>query len=100
MSDTTLRKDIWSTIGVNMALLVLDVAVVLILTEQALAKQKQDILEQKMTTVSALASRFQLRIEDATNALQVAGRSVEFSEASRALPSNLRQSTGNIQYAS
>ena len=86
MSDTTLRKDIWSTIGVNMALLVLDVAVVLILTEQALAKQKQDILEQKMTNVSALASRFQLRIEDATNALQVAGRSVGYPEASRTLP--------------
>jgi len=74
VSDTTLRKDIWSTISVITALSVLDVAVALILAEQALAKQKQDILEQKMITASALASRFLLRIEDATNTLQVADR--------------------------
>jgi len=78
MSDATLKKDIWRIIGVICALSVLSVIVVLILTEAALARQAKDILEQKMNTASALASRFQLRIEDATKVLQVAAANDEF----------------------
>jgi signal transduction histidine kinase len=79
LSDTSLRKDIGRIVAVITALSVLCAAAVLILTEQALARQRQDILDQKMTTASALAGRFQLRIEDATNVLQVAAGSAEFS---------------------
>lgn len=105
MSDATLKKDLWKIIGVVSALSVLSVLVVLILTEEALARQRQEILEQKMTTATALASRFQLRIEDATKVLQVAAANDEFltvnnadkvSEQYNGIPSGLEEGKRNI----
>lgn len=80
MSDTTLRKDIGKIIGVITALSLLSIVVVLVLTEQALQKQKQDILTQKMISASALANRFELRIEDATKVVLVASRNDAFAQ--------------------
>lgn len=105
MSDATLRKDLWKIIGVISALSVLSVAVVLILTEEALARQRRDILDQKMTTASALAGRFQLRIDDSTNVLQVAASSDEFltvnnadrvSEEYKGIPIGLEEGKRNV----
>jgi len=81
LSDSTLRKDIWSIIGVITAMSLISVIVVLIVTEQAISKQTEDILEQKAVTANVLASRFQLRIADATSALEIAARSEEFASA-------------------
>lgn len=105
MSDTSLKKDLWKIIGVVSALSVLSVLVVLILTEEALVRQRQEILEQKMDTASALASRFQLRIDDATKVLQVAAANDEFltinnaeeiSEQYKGIPLGLEEGKRNL----
>jgi signal transduction histidine kinase len=105
MSDASLKKDLWRIIGVISALSVLSVLVVLILTEEALARQKQEILEQKMTTANALASRFQLRVEDATKVLQIAAANDEFltvndadkvSEQYKGIPIDLEEGKRNL----
>jgi len=105
MSDIALKKDIWSIVAVISALSIASGAVVLILTEQALAKQKHDILDQKMTTASALSGRFQLRIQDATNVLQVVAGSDEFlivnnadmvTEEYRGIPIGLEEGKRNV----
>jgi hypothetical protein len=58
---------------------IISLTIVLILTEQAISKQRVDILEEKAVTASVLANRFHLRITEATNALQLAARSEEFA---------------------
>lgn len=105
MSDTSLKKDIATIVAVITGLSVVCAAAVLILTEQALAKQSQDILDQKTATASALAGRFQLRIQDATNVLQVTAANDEFltinnsddvSEQYNGIPIGLEEAKRNL----
>jgi signal transduction histidine kinase len=80
VSDKSLRKDIWGIVLVIGGLTGISIAVILILTEQALDKQEHDILDQKMVTASALASRFELKMEGSVSILQFASNSGLFSE--------------------
>src|SRR5574341_554397 len=76
--DPSLEKDSLKIIGIIGMMIVVMTFVILVMTERIIDDQKRLIIEQKMVTVSALAGRFENRLEDSARVVQLAAGSPEF----------------------